>query len=45
MIDNIFVKFDDAFAKNTVRAYRSDFAQHKNRCLQNKLDPIPASAE
>lgn len=45
MIDNIFIKFDDAFAKNTVRAYRSYFAQYKNRCLQNKLDPIPASAD
>jgi len=45
MIDDIFAKFDGAFAKNTIRAYRSDFAQYRNWCLQNKLDPIPATAE
>ena len=45
MIDHIFAKFDGAFAKNTIRAYRSDFAQYRNWCLHNKLDPIPATAE
>jgi site-specific recombinase XerD len=45
MIDHIFAKFDGAFAKNTIRAYRSDFAQYQNWCLQNNLDPIPATAE
>ena len=45
MIDDIFAKFDGAFAKNTIRAYRSDFNQYQNWCLQNKLDAIPASAE
>ena len=45
MIDDIFAKFDGAFAKNTIRAYRSDFAQYQNWCLQNKLDAIPASAD
>ena len=45
MIDDIFAKFDGAFAKNTIRAYRSDFAQYQNWCLQNNLDPIPATAE
>ena len=45
MIDDIFAKFDGAFAKNTIRAYRSDFAQYQNWCLQNKLNPIPANAE
>ena len=45
MIDDIFAKFDGAFAKNTIRAYRSDFIQYQNWCLQNKLDPIPATAE
>ena len=45
MINDIFAKFDGAFAKNTIRAYRSDFAQYRNWCLQNKLDPIPATAE
>jgi integrase len=45
MIDHIFAKFDGAFAKNTIRAYRSDFAQYQNWCLQNNQDPIPATAE
>ena len=45
MINDIFAKFDGAFAKNTIRAYRSDFAQYQNWCLQNSLDPIPATAE
>ena len=45
MIDDIFAKFDGAFAKNTIRAYRSDFAQYQNWCLQNNLDPIPATGD
>jgi len=45
MIDDIFAKFDGAFAKNTIRAYRSDFDQYQNWCLQNNLEPIPATAE
>jgi site-specific recombinase XerD len=45
MIDDIFAKFDGAFAKNTIRAYRSDFIQYQNWCQQNNLDPLPATAE
>ncbi|MFL2495284.1 MAG: tyrosine-type recombinase/integrase [Porticoccaceae bacterium] len=45
MIDDIFAKFDGAFAKNTIRAYRSDFIQYQNWCLQNNLEPIPAIAD
>ena len=45
MIDDIFAKFDGAFAKNTIRAYRSDFNQYQNWCLQNNLEPIPATVE
>jgi integrase len=45
MIDDIFSKFDGAFAKNTIRAYRSDFKQFQNWCLQNNQEPIPATAE
>jgi integrase len=45
MIDHIFAKFDGAFAKNTIRAYRSDFIQYQNWCLHNNLDPIPATAD
>jgi site-specific recombinase XerD len=45
MIEDIFAKFDGAFAKNTIRAYRSDFIQYQNWCLQNNQEPIPATAE
>ena len=45
MIDHIFAKFDGAFAKNTIRAYRSDFAQYQNWCLQNNQEPIPTTAD
>jgi site-specific recombinase XerD len=45
MIDDILAKFDGAFAKNTIRAYRSDFFQYQNWCLHNKLEPIPATAD
>jgi site-specific recombinase XerD len=44
MIDYIFAKFDGAFAQNTIRAYRSDFAQYQSWCLQNNLKTMPASA-
>ena len=45
MIEDIFAKLDGAFAKNTIRAYKSDFAQYQNWCLQNNQDPIPATAD
>ena len=45
MIDDIFAKFDGAFAKNTIRAYRSDFIQYQTWCLDNSLAPIPATAD
>ena len=45
MIDDILAKFDGAFAENTIRAYRSDFIQYQNWCLQNNLEPIPATAD
>ena len=45
MIDDIFAKFDGAFAKNTIRAYRSDFIQYQTWCSQKRLEPIPAVAD
>ena len=45
MIDDILAKFDGAFAENTIRAYRSDFIQYQTWCSQNKLKPIPTTAE
>ena len=45
MIDDIFAKFDGAFAKKAIRAYRSDFMQYQTWCLENSLAPIPAAAD
>jgi len=45
MIDDILAKFDGAFAKNTIRAHRSDFIQYQTWCLHNNIDSIPATAE
>ena len=45
MIDDILAKFDGAFAKNTIRAYRSDFIQYQTWCSENSLEPIPANAD
>ena len=45
MIDDILAKFDGAFAKNTIRAYRSDFIQYQIWCSHNNIDSIPATAD
>jgi len=45
MIDDIFAKFDGAFAENTIRAYRSDFMQYQTWCVASRLEPIPATAD
>ena len=45
MIDDIFIKFDGAFAENTIRAYRSDFIQYQTWCVESRLEPIPATAD
>ena len=45
MIEDIFAKFDGAFAKNTIRAYRSDFIQYKTWCVESRIEPIPATAD
>ena len=45
MLDDIFAKFDGPFAKNTIRAHRSDFNQYQTWCSHNNIDPIPATTE
>ena len=45
MIDDMLAKFDGAFAKNTIRAYRSDFFQYQNWCYENSLLSLPATAD
>ena len=44
MIDEIFERFDGAFAENTIRAYRSDFEQYLKWCANQGIAPIPATA-
>ena len=44
MIDEIFERFDGAFAENTIRAYRSDFEQYSKWCGTTNISPIPSTA-
>lgn len=45
MIDEIFERFDGAFAENTIRAYQSDFEQYVKWCDLKNISPIPATAD
>ena len=45
MINEIFEKFDGAFADNTMRAYRGDFRHYQAWCKENDIHPLPAQAE
>lgn len=40
MIDELFDKFDGAFAPNTIRAYRSDFKEYQSWCNDNEVNPL-----
>lgn len=45
MIDDIFAKFDGAFAPNTIRAYRSDFEHYLTWCTEHQKTAIPPEEE
>ena len=45
MIDEIFEKFDGAFAENTIRAYRSNFEQYSKWCATKNVPLMPATAD
>ena len=45
MIDDLFAKFDGAFAPNTIRAYRSDFTHYIAWCAKNNITAIPADEQ
>jgi site-specific recombinase XerD len=45
MIDEIFERFDGAFAENTIRAYRSDFEQYSRWSDTENIPSIPATAD
>ena len=42
MIDELFAKFEGAFAENTIRGYRHDFDQFAKWCSIEGINPLPA---
>lgn len=44
MIDELFAKFEGAFAENTIRGYRHDFDQFAKWCSNEGIHPLPAPA-
>ena len=44
-LNEIFEKFDGAFAENTLRAYRADFRHYQTWCEKNGIPSLPAQAE
>ena len=40
VVEQLFKKLEGAFAHNTIRAYRSDFAHFATWCRQAQCDPI-----
>ena len=44
MIDELFAKFEGAFAENTIRGYRHDFDQFAKWCAIENIHPLPAPA-
>jgi site-specific recombinase XerD len=45
MIDELFARFDGAFAENTLRAYRADFRHYQTWCEKKGISSLPAQAE
>jgi site-specific recombinase XerD len=45
MIDELFAKFDGAYAQGTLRAYRADFAHYSAWCAAHDLDPMALQVE
>ena len=44
MINELFAKFEGAFAENTIRGYRHDFDQFAKWCSNEGIHPLPAPA-
>lgn len=45
MLEELFEKFDGAFAENTIRAYKSDFNHFSQWCSDNNLDPLKTTGD
>jgi len=45
MIEELFTKLNGAMAKNTIRAYRSDYNDYAKWCLKQSLEPLNENPE
>lgn len=45
MLEELFEKFDGAFAENTIRAYRADFNHFNQWCSENQIVTMDATSE
>lgn len=45
MLEELFGKFEGAFAENTIRAYKSDFNHFSQWCNQNNLDALTTTGD
>jgi site-specific recombinase XerD len=45
MLDELFEKFDGAFAENTIRAYKSDFNHFSQWCFVKNIDPLKTTGD
>ena len=45
MIDALIARFDGAYSKNTIRAYRADFSDYEQWCHTEGLKPVPSSGQ
>ena len=45
MLEELFEKFDGAFAENTIRAYRADFNHFNQWCVENDIVSMDSSNE
>ena len=45
MLEELFEKFDGAFAENTIRAYKSDFNHFSQWCSDNNLDTLKTTGD
>lgn len=45
MLEELFEKFEGAFAENTIRAYKSDFNHFSQWCSNNNLDSLKTTGD
>ena len=45
MIETLFARFEGAFVKNAIKAYRADFNRFNQWCSESKVPPLEARPE